>query len=150
MDAWMDACMDGCMHGWIRAPAPGPNIRSPCSVLTRSGVPTIGFSFGKLMIPWFEHDGGCRGAVRRAKNAQRDTSHGVEHRRAAEVKRFLKSLVASHEPSTRGVLLAQVLVAFQRGQGSHPKSKSSRRERLAMQICGTKSRNEVQNGVHGK
>ena len=55
---------------------------------------------------WFEHDGGCRGAVGRAENAPRDTSHGVEHRRAVEVKRFLKKLVASHEPLARCVLLA--------------------------------------------
>ena len=142
-------------HGWILDPKgvakgtrSGP--KPPLSVLsvTRSVVPTIGFSYEKLRFPWSEHDDGG-GAVRRARNAPRDTSHGVEHRRAAEVKRCLKSLVASHEPLARCMLLAQVLLAFMRGQGSHPKSRSSLRERLAMQICTTKSRNEVQNGVRG-
>ena len=63
------------------------------------------FSLGELIIPCFEHDGGGRGAVRRAENAPRDTSPGVEHRRAAEVKRFLKSLVTSHEPLARCMLI---------------------------------------------
>ena len=55
---------------------------------------------------WFEHDGGYRGAAGRAENAPRDTSHGVEQRRAPEVNRLLQSLVASHEPLARCVLLA--------------------------------------------